>query len=132
MTRYLLDTNAVSHLLRGNTEIRKRLISVPMETICISAVTEGELRYGLARRPEATRLHAAVHELLLRLEVLPWDGPVATRYGNLRAELERIGRTLSPLDLMIAAHASAENAVLVSNDQAFSQMPGLRVEDWTR
>lgn len=103
-----------------------------METICISAVTEGELRYGLARRPEATRLHAAVHELLLRLEVLPWDGPVATRYGNLRAELERIGRTLSPLDLMIAAHASAENAVLVSNDQAFSQVPGLRVEDWTR
>jgi len=132
VTRYLLDTNAVSHLLRGNTEIRKRLISVPMETICISAVTEGELRYGLARRPEATRLHAAVHELLLRLEVLPWDGPVATRYGNLRAELERIGRTLSPLDLMIAAHASAENAVLVSNDRAFSQMPGLRVEDWTR
>jgi len=132
VTRYLLDTNAVSHLLRGNTEIRKRLISVPVGLICISAVTEGELRYGLARRPEATRLHAAVHELLLRVEALPWDGPAASCYGGLRAELERIGRTLGPLDMMIAAHVIAENGVLVSNDQAFSQVPGLRVEDWMR
>ena len=61
-----------------------------------------------------------------------WDGPAASCYGGLRAELERIGRTLGPLDMMIAAHVITENAVLVSNDHAFSRVPGLRVEDWTR
>lgn len=131
MTRYMLDTNTVSHLVRGAPELDRRVAEVPIAAICISAVTEGELRSGLARRPEAIRLRATVMELVKRVDTLAWDSAAAERYGELRAELERLGRPLGPLDTMIAAHALAADAVLISNDRAFAQVRGLRVEDWT-
>jgi tRNA(fMet)-specific endonuclease VapC len=129
--RYLLDTNIVSHLIRGHPAVSQRIVEVPMSQLFISAITEGELLYGVARRPGATRLRAAVREFLLRVEVLPWNSEVAARYGEMRAELERRGRSLDALDLLIAAHAAAENAVLVTADGAFAHAAGLRIEDWT-
>jgi tRNA(fMet)-specific endonuclease VapC len=131
MTRYMLDTNTVNHLLREHPAVVRRVVGVPMAAICLSSITEGELLFGLARRPEAKRLHGAVRELLRRVDVLPWDSNVAERYGTARAELERSGKTLAPLDLLIAAHALDMEAVLVTNDQAFSQVAQLKVEDWT-
>lgn len=131
MKRYMLDTNTVSHLLRGHPSVSRRVVAVPMAALCISAITEGELLFGLARRPEAHRLHAAVREFLKRMDVLPWDAATAERYGTERASLQRLGRTLAPLDLLIATHALAADAVLVSNDQAFSQLTALSLEDWT-
>jgi tRNA(fMet)-specific endonuclease VapC len=131
MTRYLLDTNLVSQLVRRHPLVLQRVTQVPMASLCISAITEGELRFGLARRPEATSLHRLIGEFLCRVEVLPWDGSVAVRYGVLRADLERTGRVLGAFDLLIAAHAQAAGAVLVSNDQAFRHVDGLVLEDWT-
>ncbi|MGQ3047217.1 MAG: type II toxin-antitoxin system VapC family toxin [Niveispirillum sp.] len=126
----MLDTNSVSHLIREHPMVVRRVVSAPMTALCLSAVTEAELRYGLAKRPEATRLHRVVGELLLRLDVLPWDSDVARIYGETRAAMERQGKALAPLDLMIAAHAIATGCTLVSNDQAFAQLPGLALEDW--
>lgn len=60
-----------------------------------------------------------------------WDSAVAERYGPARADLERRGKTLAPLDMLIAAHALEAGAVLVTNDGAFSQAARLKVEDWT-
>lgn len=131
MTRYLLDTNIVSCLVRKHPEVAQRARAVPINSLCISAITEGEMRYGLAKRPEALRLHAAVHELLRCLDVMPWDAKVTAHYGATRAELERQGKTLAPLDLLIAAHAKSLGAILVSNDQAFRQISDLTMEDWT-
>ncbi|MEQ9330184.1 type II toxin-antitoxin system VapC family toxin [Thalassobaculum sp.] len=131
MTRYRRDTNTVSHLVRGSPALDRRVTEVPIAALCISAVTEGELLFGLARRPGAVRLRATVMELVKRVDTLAWDSAAAERYGELRAELERLGRPLGPLDTMIAAHALAADAVLISNDRAFAQAPGLRVEDWT-
>ncbi len=131
MTRYMLDTNTVSHLVRGNPVVDRHLVAHPISAMCISAVTEGELLFGVAKRPGAVRLRAVVAELLKRVDALPWDSDAAERYGALRAELERGGRPLPPLDTMIAAHAIAAQAVLVTNDRGFLQAPGLRVEDWT-
>jgi tRNA(fMet)-specific endonuclease VapC len=102
-----------------------------MAALCISAITEGELLFGLAKRPDAKRLHVVVQEFLRRVDVLPWDSTVTPHYGTVRAELERRGKTLAPLDLLIATHALSVGAVLVTNDQAFYQMAGLSVEDWT-
>ena len=130
--RYMLDTNAISHLIQGNMAIGQKLASLPMSAICISAVTEGELRYGLAKRPTFVRLHTAVEELLRRVDVLPWDTSVAKSYGDLRAELETKGRVLQSLDMMIAAHAFSINLILVSNDKAFAMVNGLKLEDWTQ
>jgi tRNA(fMet)-specific endonuclease VapC len=97
----------------------------------MSAITAGELLYGLARRPDAVRLHEAVTELMRRVDVLPWDFSAAERYGIRRAALDRSGRALGLLDLLIAAHALATGAVLVTSDRAFSLAAQLEIEDWT-
>lgn len=131
MKRYMLDTNTVSHLIKEHPAVSRRLVSTPMAFLCVSAITKGELLFGLAKRPDAKRLHLAVRELLRRVDVLPWDSAIAEPYGPLRADLERQGRILAPLDLLIAAHALSVGAVLVTNDRAFGQVAGLPVEDWT-
>lgn len=131
MTRYMLDTNMVSRLLKMDPTAVARARAVPITSLCISAITKGELLFGLAKRPEATRLHAAVREFLRCVDVLPWDDAVADRYAQARATLERQGKTLAPLDLLIAAHAESLGIVLVTNDQAFRLMSSLQIEDWT-
>jgi tRNA(fMet)-specific endonuclease VapC len=127
---YLLDTNIASYAIKGVAAVRRRIERVPMAQLAISAVTEGELLYGVARQPAATRLHAVVNEFLLRVSTQPWDSNVARHYGVLRAAQERQGRPIGNLDMMIAAHALALGAVLVSNDQAFSGIKGLTIENW--
>lgn len=131
--RYLLDTNTASHIIKGNNlAVDRRLARVPMAQLAISAVTEGELRFGAARLPQAMRLHSLIEDFFLRVTILPWDSDAARRYGQLRATLEREGRPMGNLDTMIGAHALALGAVLVSNDHAFTRIKGLKVEDWTK
>lgn len=127
---YLLDTNTVSYLVRRHPAVCAKLLAVPMAEVGISAITEAEIRYGLAKQP-GHKLHSVISELLLRVEVLAWDGAAAACYGELRAALERAGTPLGNLDVLIAAHALAVGAVLVSNDQAFRRVPGLQVVDWS-
>lgn len=131
MKKYLLDTNIVSLAVRGNAHVLKHLTSVPMSELCISAITHAELMYGLAKRPEAQRLHRLVSEFLLRVDVLPFDAAAAEVYGTFRAAVEAAGRSLSAPDMQIAAHAYGIGAVLVSNDRAFFHIGGLSVEDWS-
>ncbi|MGA2773922.1 MAG: type II toxin-antitoxin system VapC family toxin [Bryobacteraceae bacterium] len=132
-SRYLLDTNIASYVIKGNIPaVRRRIVQVPMAQLAISAVTEGELRYGTARRPDAARLRTIVDEFLLRMTILPWDSEAAQHYGQIRAALEREGQPMGNLDMMIAAHALALGAVLVTNDQALARIKQLKVEDWTK
>ncbi len=127
----MLDTNTASWLLKGQPNVAARLAATMPESICLSAVTEAELLYGVAKRPEEKKLRAAVDELLAAIDVLPWTSATARRYATIRADLERRGRPLGALDLMIAAHALEHDAMLVTNDRAFEAVPWLRVEDWT-
>ena len=129
--RYMLDTNIVSQLIRKHPSVVSRVTAAPMAALCISAVTEGELLFGLAKRPAATQLHAAVTEFLKRVEVLSWDSNAAKHYGALRASMEAQGKPLAPLDMLIGAHAASVGAILVTNDRAFQQIKDLRLEDWT-
>jgi tRNA(fMet)-specific endonuclease VapC len=131
MKQYMLDTNTVSHLIKQHPTVTQRVVAMPMASLCISAITEGELQFGLAKRPDAKRLHLVVQEFLRRVDVLPWDSDVAKHYGTVRANMEQKGKILAPLDLQIATHALSVGAILVTNDQAFSQMTGLPIEDWT-
>jgi tRNA(fMet)-specific endonuclease VapC len=127
---YLLDTNTVSHLIKRHPQVTQRLLAAPMHKICISAITAGELAFGLAKRPQALALKAAVDEFLRRVEVLPWDEAVAQTYGTLRAQLQSQGTPLAALDMQIAAHALHLKATLVSSDKAFLNLGQLTVETW--
>jgi tRNA(fMet)-specific endonuclease VapC len=89
------------------------LLKVPMAQLAISAVTEAELLFGAARKPEAVRLKVAVEEFLLRVEALPWDSKAARHYADVRATLERHEKPMGNLDMMIAAPAQAVEAILV-------------------
>ena len=130
---YLLDTNIASDAIKGKPpRVRQRLVSLPMRSVMISAVTQGELMYGLAKRGNPPALSALIHEFLIRVEVLPWTAEVANTYGVLRASCAKRGVTLGALDMMIAAHAVAEGAALVTRDKAFDHVEdGLTLENWT-
>jgi len=131
MPRYLLDTNTCSYIMKGNVPaVRQHLAHVPIAQVFISSVTEAELRYGVARRPQAANLQQVVDEFLLRVTVLPWDSKAAQEYGLLRAALERSGQPIGNLDLMIAAHALATGSVLVTNDRSFARIKTLKMENW--
>lgn len=133
MSRYLLDTNTASYIIKGgNPAVDRRLLKIPMAQIAISTVTEGELCYGIALKPQATRLQILVEQFLLRLTILPWDSEAAQQYGQLRAMLEREGQPMGNLDMMIGAQALAFGLVLVTSDQVFKRIRKLKIEDWTK
>lgn len=134
MSGWMLDTNIASHVIKGDLpEIIQRLAPLPIEDIVISSVTEGELLYGLAKRGYPKALSERVRQFLLRVDVLPWDHDVTRIYGDLRAACEAKGVTLAPLDMMIAAHAVAADATLVTRDKTFVRVPEpLRIDDWTK
>lgn len=119
----MLDTNIVSFAIRGIESVRKKIIEIPMTSICISAITEAELLRGLAKKTDAIQLKKLVHEFLLRVESLPWDFRAARTYAELRNSCEREGRSLgSIMDMLIASHAKSVDATLVTNDQTILRL----------
>jgi tRNA(fMet)-specific endonuclease VapC len=129
----MLDTNTVSMIVRGGIpSVDRQLLLAAPDDLCISAITQGELLFGLAKAPDATRIARLVHAALDRLAILPWTTEVAATYGDLRAEMRRMGRALGALDMLIAAHALSIGATLVTSDSAFRHVPRLAAEDWSR
>jgi len=132
-TTYLLDTNTVSYIAkRRSPAARARLETLgPAETVCISVMTEAEIRYGMAKHPAARTRRAAIERLIAKFRVLPWGTNEAAAYGTLRAKLDSMGITLAEMDLLIASHAIATGAVLVTSDKAFAHLGKLcKIENW--
>jgi tRNA(fMet)-specific endonuclease VapC len=119
---YMLDTNMVSYIAKGHSSAaRARMLNLEKdEVVCLSVITEAEILYGLARRPDAAALRERMEWFLAAVKVLPWGREEAKAYGALRARLESTGATLENMDMQIAAHAIASGAVLVANDKAFA------------
>ncbi|MEK7271192.1 MAG: type II toxin-antitoxin system VapC family toxin [Planctomycetota bacterium] len=130
--RYLLDTNICIYLInRRPASIRERFERVAVGDIAISAVTASELRYGAEKSARREQNLQALGKFLLPLPVLPYDAAAVEHYGRIRARLERAGTPIGGMDLMIAAHALALGAVLVThNVSEFRRVPDLSVEDW--
>jgi tRNA(fMet)-specific endonuclease VapC len=99
--------------------------------VLISCISCAEIWYGLSRKPGATKLERATAALFAEAEILPWTIDTAGSYAELRTQMERSGKSLASLDLLIASHALEAGATLVTNDGAFRHVPGLRIEDWT-
>lgn len=132
MTRYTLDTDVVSNMMRNPAgTVAGHIARVGEDRICVSIVTAAELRFGAARSG-SPRLAAGVKAVLARVPVLPLGAPADAEYGAIRAALEAAGQPIGPNDLLIAAHARALGATLVSaNVGKFQRVRGLGVEDWT-
>ena len=129
----MLDTNVVSHIMQGrDADLLARLTQLPVGQAVLSSITLAELEYGLHRKGQPQRLRNALAQILLRMDVLSWDESVATCYGEFCSALESQGINLSDFDMMIAAHAVAADAILVSRDKAFAQVPAerLSLEIW--
>lgn len=131
MTRYLLDTNIISDLVRNpKGRVAKHIARVGEKNVCTSIIVAAELRYGCAKSG-SKRILEAVESLLGELEVLPLEGPADEEYGRIRAELERRGSPIGGNDLLIAAHALAIKATMVTaNMDEFTRVEGLKVQNW--
>jgi tRNA(fMet)-specific endonuclease VapC len=131
VTRFLLDTDTLSHLLREPAgAVARRIALAGEEAVVTTPIVAGELQFG-ARRSGSAALERRVDELLARLKVLPLDDGVARAYADGRRALERTGTPFGTNDLWIAAHALAEGLVVVTgNVREFRRVVGLAVEDW--
>ena len=131
MTRYMLDTNVISELIRNpQGRAAKRIARVGEDNICTSIIVAAELRYGCAKSG-SKRLLKAVEDLLGEITVLPFDVPADAEYGAIRSELEAAGKPIGSNDLLIAAHAYATGATIVTaNTDEFKRIRGLSVENW--
>ncbi len=132
--RYMLDTNMASYIIRGDfPTIQDQLRAIPMASLCISSITEAELLHGVAKKPTAKQLPIVVKEFLLRVTILPWGDDAAEAYAELRAASEKEGLSLGTMDMLIAAHAVAIGAILITHDQAFYRLEHyLTLQDWTK
>jgi tRNA(fMet)-specific endonuclease VapC len=128
--QYMLDTNIVSEILRNPVGRAAQRARAAAESVCVSIIVAAELRYGCARKG-SPQLLRRVEDFLSEVPVLPFDVPADSEYGGIRAELEAAGRPIGSNDLLIAAHACALAATMVTaNVGEFRRIPGLNVENW--
>ena len=129
--KYLLDTNICIYVINAKPpQVLERFRREAIGDIGISAITAAELAFGVAKSGSA-RNRAALEKFLAPLEIVPFDGEAIWHYGETRAGLEKRGLPIGSLDTLIAAHALALGATLVTNNGSeFSRVEGLRVENW--
>lgn len=133
--KYVLDTNAVSALMRGDPALLERLRAVEKPDVGVPQPVLAEIEYGLARLPRSRRrerLRARFELIRGELPRVPWTDDVGAHFGATKAELERRGTRLEDFDIAIAAHALAHGAVLVTADRShMTRVRDLVVEDWS-
>jgi tRNA(fMet)-specific endonuclease VapC len=130
MTLLMLDTDVSSYIIKRRPESLLSRFEKHAEQLCVSVVTAAELRFGAekAGRPKLTEL---VEAFLERLSILDWTVGVTHHYARIRSALERAGTPIGNMDLLIASHAVSEGSALVTNNMRhFSQVPGLKLEEW--
>jgi tRNA(fMet)-specific endonuclease VapC len=133
MTRYLLDTNIVSDLIRNpQGKIARRIAEIGENLVCTSIIVAAELRYGATKKNSA-RLTAQLESVFGGLEILPFETPAEIAYGDLRTQLEAAGKPIGGNDMLIAAHAiSLGHTIVTDNEREFSRIDGFTLENWLR
>jgi len=129
--RYLLDTNICIYVINPRPPaVLARFVSHEMDGLGISAITASELYWGVYKSG-SIRNQTALEKFLSPLTILDYDHAAARQYGKLRADLDKQGTPIGPLDQQIAAHALALGVTLVTNNtREFERVPGLAVENW--
>jgi tRNA(fMet)-specific endonuclease VapC len=130
--KYLLDTNICIALIRQRPAgLLQRLTTLEPGEVGLSSITLAELIYGAAKSSQTEQNLAALEQFLLPLELVNFDESAAAAYGQIRAGLEREGKVIGSMDMLIAAHALSLNTILVTNNtKEFGRVSGLLLEDW--
>ena len=130
--RYMFDTDTVSFFMKDNPKnIRLKTARHEKDEFCISAITYAELMFGLTRN-YSKQLDFWLHEVVKKFSVIDFNDSAAVIYGNIRAALEKSGKLLDNMDMLIAASALSAKAILVThNIRHFSKIKDLTVEDWS-
>jgi tRNA(fMet)-specific endonuclease VapC len=134
MSAYMLDTDISSYVMkRSSVPLLKKLQTIPIGEVVVSAITKSELMYGVEVSPRPQQDRAALEAYLQYVTVLDYPADAALHYAQIRAELRRSGKIIGANDLLIAAHSRALGMTLVTNNmREFTRVPGLRLENWTQ
>lgn len=130
--KYLLDTNICIYVIKHHPEsVIQKFTSQKIGDIGISTITLSELYYGVAKSNQIETNKRALEKFIMPLEVAPFNDLASECYGQLRADLEKTGNLIGPMDLMIAAHALSLNTILVTNNvREFNRVNKLKIENW--
>lgn len=130
--RYMLDTNMCIFAIKKKTEnIIRNITSHDPEELCISSITYAELMHGVEKSQAKNRNHLALMMFLSNIQIVFFDDKAAEIYGAIRAELEKKGTPIGPMDMLIAAHAKSLGLIVVTNNtREFQRVEELQVEDW--
>jgi tRNA(fMet)-specific endonuclease VapC len=130
MALYMLDTDTLSLALRGHGKVAQRLADHRPSELCMSAITLAELRFGADGR-RSRKIHAAINAFVSGVHVVPFDAAAAAQFGAVGAALADSGVPIGQMDTLIASHAVAVGATLVTNNtKHFAKVRGLRLENW--
>lgn len=129
---YMLDTNICIYAIKNRPEtVLQHLKAHLQDELCISAITLAELSHGVEKSACPEKNAAALMQFLSILEVLPFDDLAAVEYGKICAALQRKGTPIGTMDMLIAGHARAAEAVLVTNNtREFERAADLKLENW--
>lgn len=130
--RYMLDTNICIYAIKHKPEqVFLKLQEHDPSEVCISSVTYAELVHGVEKSQSIEKNRVALALLLANIEIMDFDSSAAESYGKIRADLEKAGKTIGPLDMMIAGHAkSLGYTVVTNNTKEFMCVNGLKLENW--
>lgn len=130
--KYMLDTNICIYLIkRKPSQVLKKFQAHVLGDICVSSITVAELQYGVEKSQHPKQNQAALDLFLTPLEIVDFDSSAAQNYGQIRANLERLGTPIGAYDLLIAGHAQSLELTLVTNNtREFTRVPKLSVENW--
>lgn len=133
MIRFLLDTNICIYIIKQKPlKVLARLQSHSIGDVGISSITLAELRYGVSKSLHVEKNRQALDEFILPLEIAVFDENAAWEYGMIRAYLEKTGKAIGSMDMLIGAHALALGATLVTNNvKEFKRIRRLKIADWT-
>lgn len=131
--QFLLDTDTCIYALKQDASVLRNLLSTAREDVCISVVTEAELRTGAAKSASPVKTLQLIENFLRPLAILDFTSEDAKVYATIRAKLERAGTPIGPLDTLIASQAVARKLTLVSNNEReFRRVNSLAIVNWTR
>ncbi|MBA3056451.1 MAG: PIN domain-containing protein [Gammaproteobacteria bacterium] len=129
--RVTLDTNICSYILRSHpANMIERFAALERSQVWLSSIVAAELRFGAAKLA-SVRFSAAVESWLAGFDVRPWPVEASHHYAQMRCALERVGKPVGAMDMLIAAHALAEDSAIITNNaREFYRIPGLAVQEW--